>query len=186
MHVPNNSTLCILGNRNTVHHIFQTLLSLGVLPWHFLLHHPSVSRFTSSPSFLLSVLHWLDCKTSSFAAPISVQFSHSILSDSLWPMDCSMPGIPVLHQILTLLKLMSIKSVRPSNNLILCRPLFLLSSIFFSIRDFSSDSVLHIRCPMYWSFSFSISPSNEYSGLISFRMDWFDILAVQGALKSLL
>ena len=85
MHVPNNSTLCILGNRNRVHHIFQTLLSLGVLPWHFLLHHPSVSRFTSSPSFLLSALHWLDCKTSSFAAPISVQFSHSVLSDSLWP-----------------------------------------------------------------------------------------------------
>ena len=84
------------------------------------------------------------------------------------------------------LKLMSIESVMPSNNLILCRPLLLPSSIFPSIRVFSNESALHIRWPKYWSFSFSISPSNEYSGLISFRMDWLDLLAVQGTLKSLL
>ena len=86
----------------------------------------------------------------------------------------------------SLLKLMSIKSVMPSNHLILLSPLLLLSSIFPSIRVFSNESVLHIRWPKYWGFSFSISPSNEYSGLISFRIDWFDLCAVQGTLKSLL
>ena len=86
----------------------------------------------------------------------------------------------------SLLKLMSIESVTPSNHLILCRPLLLPPSIFSSIRVFYSESVLHIRWPKYWSFSFSMSPSNEYSGLISFRMDWLDLLAVQGILKSLL
>ena len=84
------------------------------------------------------------------------------------------------------LKLMSIESVMPSNHLILCRPLLLLPSTFPSIRAFSNESGLCIRRPQYWSFSFSISPSNEYSGLISFRMDWFDLLAVEGTLKSLL
>ena len=83
-------------------------------------------------------------------------------------------------------KLLSIESVIPSNCLILCRPLLLLPSIFPSIRVFSNQSVLHIRWPQYWSFSFSISPSNEHPGLISFRMDWLDLLAVQGTLKSLL
>ena len=86
----------------------------------------------------------------------------------------------------SLLKLMSMELVTPSNHLILCRPLLLLPSVFPSIRVFSSESVLLIRWPKYWSFSFSISPSNEYSGLISFRMDWLDLLAVQGTLKSLL
>ena len=86
----------------------------------------------------------------------------------------------------SLLKHMSIESVMPSNHLILCHPLLLLPSIFPSIRVFSSESVLHIRWPKYWSFSFGISPSNEYSGLISFRVDWLDLLAVQGTLKSLL
>ena len=85
-----------------------------------------------------------------------------------------------------LLKLMSIKSVMPSNHLILGHPLLLLPSIFPSIRVFHNESVLHIRWPKYWSFSFSISPSNEYSGLISFTIDWFDLLAVQGTPKSLL
>ena len=85
-----------------------------------------------------------------------------------------------------LLKLMSIESVMPSNHLILYCPLLLLPSIFPSIRIFSNKSVLHIRWPKYWSFSFSISPSNDYSGLISFRIDWLDLLAVQGTLKSLL
>ena len=86
----------------------------------------------------------------------------------------------------SLLKFMSIESVMPSNHLILCRPLLLPPSIFPSIRVFSNESVLHIRWPKYWNFSFSISPSNEYSGLISFKMDWLDLLAVQGTLKSLL
>ena len=85
----------------------------------------------------------------------------------------------------SLLKLMSIELVMPSNHLILCRPLLLLPSIFPSIRVFFNESVLRIRWPKYWSFSFSISPSNEYSGLISFRLDWLDLLAVQGTLKSL-
>ena len=82
----------------------------------------------------------------------------------------------------SLLKLMSIESVMPSNHLILCRPLLLPPSIFPSIRSFSNESVLRIRRPKYWSFSFSISPSNEYSGLISFRMDWLDLLSLQGTL----
>ena len=86
----------------------------------------------------------------------------------------------------SLLKLMSIESVMPSNHLILCRPLLSLSSIFPSIRVFSNESALHIRWPKYWSFSFNISPSKEYSELISFKMDWLDLLAVQGTLKSLL
>ena len=86
----------------------------------------------------------------------------------------------------SLLKLMSIEPMMPTNHLILCCPLLLLPSIFHSIRDFSDESVLCIRWPDYWCFSFSISPSNEYSELISFRMDWLDLLAVQGTLKSLL
>ena len=86
----------------------------------------------------------------------------------------------------SLFKLMSIESVMPSNHLILCQPLLLLPSIFPSIRVFSNESVLHLRWPKYWSFGFSIHPSNEYSELISFRIDWFDLLAVQGTLKSLL
>ena len=102
------------------------------------------------------------------------------------PMDCSTPGLSVHHQLQEFTKLMSIKSVMPSNHLLLCCPLLLLPSIFPSIRVFSSESVLRIRWPKYWSFSFSISPSNEYSGLISFRMDWLDLLAVQGTRKSLL
>ena len=101
-------------------------------------------------------------------------------------MDCSTPGLPVYHQFQSLVKLMSIESVVPSNHLILCHPLLLLPpSILPSIRVFSNESVLPIRWPKYWSVSFSNSPSNEYSGLISFRMDWFDILSVQGTLKSL-
>ena len=86
----------------------------------------------------------------------------------------------------SLLKLASIESMIPSNHLILCHPLFFLPSTFPNIRVFTNESVLHIMWPKYWSFSFSISPSNEYSGLISFRMNWFDLLAIQGTLKSLL
>ena len=101
-------------------------------------------------------------------------------------MDCSIPGLTVHHNSRSLLKLMSIESVMPSKHLILCLPLLLQPSSFPSIRVFSNESVLHIRWPKYWGFSFSISPSNEYSGLISFRMDWLDLFAVQGTLKSLL
>ena len=92
---------------------------------------------------------------------------------------------PSIANSQSLLKLMSIKSVIPSNYLILCHPLFLPPSIFPSIRVFSNESVLHIQWPKYWSFSFSISPSSEYLRLISFRIDWFDLLAVKGTLKSL-
>ena len=101
-------------------------------------------------------------------------------------MDCSTPGLPVHHNSRSLLKLMSIESVMPSNHLILCCPLLLPPLIFPSIRVFSNESFLLIRWPKYWSFSFSISPSSEYLGLISFRMDWLDLLAVHGTLKSLL
>ena len=94
-----------------------------------------------------------------------------------------MPGFPILHYLPSL-KLMSIESVMPSKSLILCHPLFLLPSIFPSFRVFSNESALHMKWPKYWSFS--ISPSNKYSGLISFRMDWFDLLAVPGTLQSLL
>ena len=103
------------------------------------------------------------------------------------PMDCSTHQASLsITNSQSLLKLTSIESVMPSNRLILCRPLLLLPSIFPSIRVFSDESVLCIRWPKYWSFSFSISPSNEHSGRISFRMDWLDLLAVQGTLKSLL
>ena len=117
----------------------------------------------------------------------SVQFSHSVMSDSLRPhglqharLPCPSPT-PGAYS-----KLMSKESVMPSNHLILCHPLLLPPSIFLSIRVFSNESVLLIRWPKCWSFSFSNSPSNEYSGLISFRIDWLDLLAVQGTLKSIL
>ena len=100
--------------------------------------------------------------------------------------DCSTPGFPVHHQLPSLLKLMPIKSVMPSKHLILCQPLLLPSSIFPRIKVFSSESILHIRWPNYWNFSFSISPFKEYSGLIFFRIDWLDLLAFQRTLKSLL
>ena len=102
------------------------------------------------------------------------------------PMDCSTSGFPVFTIPWSLLKLMPIESVMPSNHLTLCCPILLLPSILTSIRVFSSELALLIRWPKYGSISFSISPSNKYSRLISFRIDWFDLLAVQGTLKSLL
>ena len=102
------------------------------------------------------------------------------------PMGCSSSSFPVLHHLLMFAQTHIIESVMPSNQLVLRRPLLLLPSIFPTIRVFSKESVLHIRWPKYWSFSFSISPSSEYLGLISFRMDWFDLVEVQGTLKSLL
>ena len=102
------------------------------------------------------------------------------------PMDCSTPGFLVHHQLLKPTKTHIHCIVMPSNHLILCHPLLLLPSIFPIIKVFSNESILHIRWPKYWSFSFSIRPTNEHPGLISFRMDWLDLLAVQGTLKSLL
>ena len=130
------------------------------------------------------------CSISDFSWSIafsSVQFSHSVMSDSLWPhgLQHARPPCPS-PKPRSSPKLMIIESVMPSSHLILCRPLLLLPSLFPNIRVFSNESVLRIRWPKYWSFSFNISPSNEHPGLISFRIDWLDLLAVQGTLKSLL
>ena len=118
----------------------------------------------------------------------SVQFSSVTQScPTLYDhMNCSMPGLPVYHPLPELTQLMSIESVMPFNHLILCRPILLPPWIFPSIGVFSNESVLRIRWPKYWSVSFSIRPSKEHPGLISFRIDWLDLLAVQGILKSLL
>ena len=116
----------------------------------------------------------------------TVQFSRSVMSDSATPWTAARQASLSIPSSQSLLKLISIESVMPSNHLILCHPLLLLPPTFPRIRVFSNESVLHIKWPKYWSFSFSISPSNEYSVLISFRMDWLDLLAVQGTLKSLL
>ena len=116
----------------------------------------------------------------------SVQFSsvHSVVSNSVTPWTTAHPASLSITNFQSSLKLVSIESVMPSNHLILCHPLLLLPPIFPSIRVFSNES-LRIMWPKYWSFSFSISPSNEYSELISFRIDWLDLLAVQGTLKRL-
>ena len=113
-------------------------------------------------------------------------FSRPVVSNSVTPWTAACQASLSFTISQSLLKLMSTESVMPSNQLILCHPLLFLPSIFSSMRVFSNESVLHIRWPKYWSFSFSISPSNECSGLISFRMDWLDLLAVQGTLESLL
>ena len=127
-----------------------------------LLQHGNISVQFSSVQSLSSVRLFVTPWTAAFQASLSITNSQSLL------------------------KLLSIESVMPSNHLILCHPLLLLPSIFPSIRVFSNESAFRIRWPKYWSFSFSISPSNEYSGLISFRMDWLDLLAVQGTRKNLL
>ena len=114
------------------------------------------------------------------------QFSSVAQSNSATPWNAARQASLSITNSQSLLKLMSIELVMPSNHLILCHPFLLLPSLFSSIRVFSNDSVLPIRWPKYWGFSFSISPSNEYSGLISFRIDWLDLLAVQGTLKNLL
>ena len=116
----------------------------------------------------------------------SVQFNRSVVSHSANPWTAARQASLSIINSWSLPKLMPIESVIPSNHLILCYPLLLLPSIFSSIRVFSNESVLCIRWPKYWNFSFNISPSNEHSGLISFRMNWLDLLLVQGTLKSLL
>ena len=128
-----------------------------------------INPMASPIFFLFSSVQLLSC-VKLFAIPWTAAHQASLSITNSW----------------SLLKLKSIKSVMPSNHLILCHPLLLLPSIFPSIRVFSKRSVLRITWPKYWNFSFSISPSNGYSGLISFRMDWLDLLAVQGTLKSLL
>ena len=117
---------------------------------------------------------------------VSVQFSRPVVSNSVTPWTAACQASLSITNIRSFLKLMSTELVMPSNHLILYHPLFFLPSIFPSIRVFSNESVLLIRWPKYWSFSFSISPSNEYWGLISFKIDWLDFLVVQGTLKSLL
>ena len=118
---------------------------------------------------------------------VSVEFSRSVVSHSLRPHELQHTRPPLsITNSWSLLKLMSIKSMMPYSHLILCHLHFLLPSMFPSIRVFSNESALHIRWPEYWSFSFSISPSNEYPGLVSFRMNQLDLLTVQGTLKSLL
>ena len=116
----------------------------------------------------------------------SVQFSHSVVSDSLTPRTAGHQASLSITNSWSPPKPMSIESVMPSSHLILCRPVLLLPSNFPRIRVFSNESALHIRWPKFWSFSFNIDPSNEHPGLISFRMDWLDLLAVQGTLKNLL
>ena len=116
----------------------------------------------------------------------SAQLSCSVIFDSASPWTAAHQAFLSITSSRILPKLMSIESVMPSNHLILCYPLLLLLAIFPSIRVFSNEPALHIRWPNYWSFSFNISPSNEHPGLISFRMDWLDLLTVQGTLKSLL
>ena len=116
---------------------------------------------------------------------VSVQFSCSVMSESLRPHEARQASLSITSSRSSH-KLMSIESVMPSSHLILCHPLLLLPPIHPSIRVFSNELTLLIRWPKYWSFSFNISPSNEHPGLISFRMDWLDLLAVQGTLKSLL
>ena len=136
-----------------------------------------------------SIRRRTDWKPQSQKTKHSLQFSSVAQSCRTLcdPMNCSIPGLPVHHQLSqSSLKLMCIESVMPSSHLILCRPLLLLPPIPPSIRVFSNESTLRMRWPKYSSFSFSISPSNEHPGLISFRMDWLDLLAVQGTLKSLL
>ena len=159
----------------------------------------SFSEELTSSAYPQISFHWLVCqdviysvnkhldwkKTWFSQRPCSVQsFSHVRLFVTPWT-AAHQASLSITNS-LSLLKLMSIESVMPSNHLILCRPLLLPPSIFPSIRVFLSESVLPISWPKYWSFSFRISPSNEYSGLISFRMDLLDLLAVQGTLKSLL
>ena len=146
----------------------------------------SISKWTSLPDYLRSSYCHLFLFTCTVKLPLSsVQLlSHVQLFATPW-VAAHQASLSITNSQ-SLLRLMSIESVIPSSHLILCHPLLLLLSIFPSIRVFSNELVLHIRWPKYWSFSFSISPSNEYLGLISFRIDWFDFPVVQGTLKSLL
>ena len=152
---------------------------------------PSISSYSQiTGSLIHSLIHSSviveHLGTKHYTMLSSVQFSSVAQSCPTLcdPMNRSTPGLPVHHQLLEFTRLMSIESVMPSSHLILCCSLLLLPPIPPSIRVFSNESTLHMRWPKYWSFSFSIIPSNEHPGLISFRMDWLDLRAVQGTLKS--
>ena len=140
-------------------------------------HHPNIFPPPSQPWATTNLFFSLYSFIFSRMLYNSVQFSHSVVSDSLQPHGLQHAYLSITNSQ-SLHKLMSIELVMSSNPLILCHPLLLPPSIFPSIRVFSNESVLCIRWPKYWSFSFSLSPSNEYSGLISFRMDWLDLLTV--------
>ena len=146
---------------------------VGKIPWS--------RKWQPTPVFLPGKSHGQ--RSPAGYSPVS-QFSCSVMSDSGTPWTVAHQASLSITNSCSLLKLMSIELVMPSNHLILCCPLLLPPSIFPSIRIFSNESVLHIRWPKYYSFSFNISPSNEHSGLISFRMDWLDLLAVQGTQES--
>ena len=156
--------------------VFNVLLG-GIIfaanSWVFLFNH----------KWMVNCIKWYFCICcDEFSSVLSL--SHVLLFATPWTAACH-ASLSITYSP-SLLKLMSIELVMPSNYLILCHPLILLPSVFPSIRVFPNESALHIRWPKCWSFSFSISPSNEYSGLISFRNDWFDLLTFQGTLKSLL
>ena len=142
--------------------------------------------YFNEPSYssLVWLINFFFCTCSAFS--VSQFGSITVMSDSATPWTTACQAFLSFTISWSLLKLISIESVKPSSHLILCRPLLLLPSIFLSFRVFSNESVLPIMWPKYWSFSFSISFSNEYSGLISFRIDWLDLLAIQGTVKSLL
>ena len=194
--IPNTKSLSLLG----------VLFSHYLLALHFRLTpqnspsntelHSSSKQSLSGASFLPATsgpqaLHLLGISAFSFihkqdSSRCSIQFSCSVVSDSATPWTAASQTFLSITNTWSLLKLISVESVMPSNHLILCHPLLLPPSIFSSIRIFFNEFALYIKWPKYWSFSFSISPSNEYSGLISFRMDLLDLLAVQGTLKSIL
>ena len=169
---------------------FLKLYSINMINCQFTKFWCSMTRFLRPPQKYIPLkgkcvlFHTPWVRTSSVLI-LSVQ-----LLSRVWlfvtPMDCKTPSFPVLHHLPELAQLMLIDSKMSSNHLVLCRPLLFLHSVFPSIRVFSNESAVHSRWPKYWSFSFSISPSNEYLVLISLRIDWFDLLAVQGTLKSLL
>ena len=159
------------------HILHSILLSLAGIP--------QVTEYTESCYVYYNIIYVFKNKLQCFQFN-SVQFSCSGVSDSAAPWTAEHQASLSITNSQSSLKLMSIESVMTFTHLILCRPLLLLPSVFPSIRVFSNESVLCIRWPKYWSFSFNISPSNEHSGLISFRMVWLDVLAVQGTLKNLL
>ena len=175
--------LCIIDDWSSLWpEAFQGSLSHGHCLWLNTSHRPAPKG--SAPSGCGALTFFSSNKEVPPGA--SVQFSCSVMSDSVIPWTAARQASLSITNSWSLLKRMSIELVMPCSHLILCCPLLLLPSIFPSVRVFSDESALCIRWPKYWSFSFNISPSNEYSGLISFRMDWFDLLAVQGTLKSLL
>ena len=164
---------------------FEPLLQINLAMFPSWSNQDYPSTVTKKQTLLLECIFKTWLISLSFIHLSSVQSpSHAWLLATPWTAACQ--ASLSFTNSWSLLKLMSFESVMPSNHLVFCRPLLLLPPIFPSIRIFSNKSVLCIRWPKYWSFSFSISPSNEYSGLISFRMDWFDLFAVQGTLKSLL